>query len=557
MIQNILFKIRKCTITKRVVSLTLALTIIFSALSLSSCFAGGQELPPLDFEYTLTDRDKEDALDLVERLEKHIDKGRFFKTLSTAGELQSILDYIYDQYTVSEIQYYLDLEDDEAYERYLESEDLYLNVLEESQRVLKKLYNSNLIAKKLFFMGWTEQEINALTASNEEVIALEEDQNDLLREYLDLEDPESAEWSRAVEQLYFKQYQNFQKYASLHGFDSYYEYACSEIYSRHYTKDQRKSFRQNVKEYLLPVYIEVFSLYQERRDALSDEKKELLSSLRSDPCTPENEYLTQYIDSYPDEMKTVMNRLFDRDALICSESENAYGVGFTNYSIYCEQPYVYLGKGCQDILTLIHELGHYTAFYHFSDAALPYDTCEVHSQGNEWLFLYDLESKLDTDVYEVYLLWRLRNGLEVIVASTVIDEFEETVYSSDILSSPNDLNAIMKNIYDSYEGLNDPFPFDEFYTYSQYVTMENPVYYLSYATSELAALSLYTTAKEDGYSKAQDIFIDLCLKTPTGYPMLDTLSDVGLPSPFEPEAFTRVKEVFEPIFSKKSSDPTA
>lgn len=557
MIQSILFTIRKVNITKRVVSLALALTIIFSALSLSSCFFGGQEIPPFDFEYTLTEQDEEDALGLAERLEEYIDKGRFFKILSTADELQSVLDYIYHQYSVSEIQYYLDLENDEAYERYVETEDIYLNVVKESQMVLKKLYDSNLIAKKLFFMDWTEQEINALTASNEEVIALEEEQNDLLREYLDLDDPESAEWSKAVEQLYFKQYQNFQKYTSLHGFDSYYEYACSEIYSRQYTKEQRETFRQNVKEHLLPVYKEVYSLYRERRDSLSEDKKELLSSLRNDPCLPENEYLTQYIDSYPPEMKTVMNRLFDRGALICSESENAYGVGFTNYSNYCDQPYVYLGEGCQDILTLIHELGHYTAFYHFSDAELPYDTCEVHSQGNEWLFLYDLESKLDTDVYEAYLLWRLRNGLEVIVASTVIDEFEETVYSSDKISSPSDLKSIMKNIYDGYEGLNDPFPFDDFYIYSQYVTMENPVYYLSYATSELAALSLYTVAKEDGYSKAQDIFIDLCLKTPTGMPMLDTLSDVGLPSPFEPAAFTRVKEAFEPIILKKNSDSAA
>ena len=252
-----------------------------------------------------------------------------------------------------------------------------------------------------------------------------------------------------------------------------------------------------------------------------------------------------------------MNHLFDRNAIVYSESENAHVTAFTDYSEHCDQPYVFLGNECQDILTLVHELGHYTAFYHFKDAQLAYDTCEVHSQGNEWLIIQYLNGKLDQDVYEAFLLRRLRSGLRTMIVCTLVDEYEESIYTCGDISSPDIFENVMENVLDSYEGIEAIDTREYLYIYSQYVTIEAPVYYLSYATSELASMSLYAVAVEEGYETAQNIYMDLCLNTPTDKAFLDTLEDVGLPDPFEHDTFSQIIDGFEELFEENIENPAA
>lgn len=537
---------KKAAAHRRILSVLLAITVILSAFSLTSCnFSYRPE--PISFEYTLTEQDEKDALAIIKELEGYVEKDKFLKIISTIRKLNDKQAYIDHQYMVSQIDYYSDLENAKAYETFVEAERISMNVRSESLRVLKKLYNTDSLAKVMVFGALSESQLNKLKNSGEEVTALEEEQNELFRQYLELEDPESEEWSAALAELYLKFVKNGTEYASHFDYDNYYEYAAKEMYFREYTKEQREAFRKNVKEQVLPFYLEIYELYKEKLKLLSDEQEDMLTSLRKDICEPTNEYLTEYIASYPQEMETVMNYLFEQEALIYSESENAHTVAFTNFSFKYSQPYIFLGKDCQNILTLVHELGHYTAFYHFADSVMPYDTCEVHSQGNEWLFLNDLEGKIDSDVYETFLLWRLRNGLEIVVVATLVDEYEEAVYTSDSLASAADLKGILSKVYNGYKGLEDAYPFEDIYVYCQYVTMESPVYYLSYATSELAAQSLYMIAEEDGYEKAQEIYFNLCLTTPTGLPFFDTLSDVGLPDPFKPDVVQRIIEAFEQI----------
>jgi len=502
-------------------------------------------LLPMSFEVNLTDKDVEDALAIIEELEGYIDSGDNSKIEAAVEAMNEKLDYIVHQYRVAEIKYYSDLEDEEAYNMYVSGEEGYMTVREESQRVKKKLYYSDLPAKEKVFEDLTEREIRALEFSGEEVMELERKQNELLREYLALENPESEEWIAEVEKIYFEYVECSQKLAAYNEYDNYYDYSATEHYMRQYSKEQRESFRENVKEILVPCYIEVNKLYQEKKEQLSEEQKEQFSSLRNDPCLQSDEYLTGYFDSYPEKMKTIMNNLFEREAVVYAESENSYYAGFTNYSDYCDQPYVFLGNGCQDMFTLVHELGHYVSFYHFEDRTLPYDTCEVHSQGNEWLMMQYLNGKIDSEVYETLLLWRLRYGLDTIILSTIIDDYEEEVFTRDKISSPEEFEAIMNEVLDGYENIEKVISLDDMYIYAQYATIEAPIYYLSYATSELVSMLFYSIAEEEGYEAAQEIYIRLCLETPTDNMFFDTLVDVGLPDPFERDTVISVIESFE------------
>lgn len=542
---------------KRIPCFLILFAVIFSVLMFTSCQPKEQDLQSMSYEFTLTDQDVDEAFEIAKELEGYIDSGRNFKIISAVEELQEKLDYLDHQYIVGEIKYYSDLEDDEAYDMYVSAEEAYMAVREERLRVLKKLYESDLRAKDKVFADWTEEQIKTLEVSNEEVAALEMEQNDLVREYLALEDPESEAWSDALEEIYFDYVKSGQQLAAIYGYENYYEYAASEIYMRQYSKEQREAFRKSVKEYILPLDLEVDALYREKRDQLTEAQQEQLSSLRKDSYLQSEEYLDGYIDSYPEEMKTVMNYLFDRDALACSDSENAYTIAYSSYSGHCDQPYIFMGGEYQDLLTLVHELGHYVSFYHFSDAELPYDTCEVQSQGNEWLMMYYLDGKIDPEVYEALLLWRLRYGLDTIIQSTLMDEYEETVYCMDQIASPDEFRTIFEEVASDYPGIEDIDSLDYWYISAQYITIESPVYYLSYATSELAAMTFYTIAEEDGYAAAQDIYMDICLETPADLAFLDTLTDVGLPNPFEAETVMAIKEIFETMFAEESVMPAA
>lgn len=394
-------------------SFLLLLTLLFVTAAIFTSNSQPEDTTVMSFEFSLTENEISDTLDIIMQLENYIDNGKNSKIVKSTEILTNKTEYIEHQYSVSQMLYYADLENEAAYEAYVFSENAYFTVAEESLRVLKKLYLSELPSKKKVFEDWTDKELHILKIANEEIFDLEAKQSDLVREYL--------------------------------------------------------SF----------------------------------------------------------------------------------------FSDYCRQPYVFLGNQSQDLLTLIHELGHYTAFYHFSNSTLPYDTCEVHSQGNEWLMLCYLDGKFDPQVYEVFSLWRLRYGLDVIVLSTIIDEYEENVYTCESLTSPEQFTSILEGVLEGYNNYEAFITREELYTYSQYVTIEAPVYYLSYATSELASMSLYSVSIQQGYETAQNIYVDLCLKTAVNQIFFDTLTDVGLPNPFEADTVKDIITSFENMASDNMVVPAA
>ena len=534
------------------------LIFMVTSFGLTGCTAEPQEeLKQISFAYTLTDQEVADTLASIAQLETYIDEGKNRKILSAFEEMDEKTDYITHQYVSAEIGYYSDLDDDTAYANYVEAEDIYMDMREECVRVMRKLYDSDLSAKNKIFADWTKQQLKDLETANEDVIALERRQNELLREYLELEDPESKAWSEAVEDIYYDHVAIGQQLAAYYGHDNFYDYLAGEIYMREYTEAQREAFRKNVKEQILPFYLEVAARYDEKRDALTQEQKDQLKALRKDACLVDNVYLTGYIDSYPEEMRTIMHNLFDREAAVYTQADSAHVVAFTNYSEYYDQPYVFYGNNAQDLLTVVHELGHYASFYHFTDATLPYDTCEVHSQANEWLMLHYLNGEIDPDVYEAFLLWRLDYGLSTIVVCTVVDEFEELVYRQNALHSPEEFRAILYRVLDEYETIDGVMDYEDFYIYTQYVTMESPVYYLSYATSELVSMLFYTIAEEQGYEEAQEIYINLCLETPIGEVFFDTLMDVGLPNPFETDTVREIIHAYDALYEETAWNQAA
>ena len=77
-------------------------------------------------------------------------------------------------------------------------------------------------------------------------------------------------------------------------------------------------------------------------------------------------------------------------------------------------------------------------------------------------------------------------------------------------------------------------------TYFKLVTIPHPSYYISYSVSLISSLQIYALALDD-YDNAVSVYTQL-LTMQNGY--LDSLSQVGLSSPFESQTYTLVSRVF-------------
>ena len=73
-------------------------------------------------------------------------------------------------------------------------------------------------------------------------------------------------------------------------------------------------------------------------------------------------------------------------------------------------------------------------------------------------------------------------------------------------------------------------------TYWRMVAPQNPVYYISYATSMIAALNIYSVATED-QEAARQIYHDLCEKTTEEDTLLTASEKAGLANIFDEQTF--------------------
>ena len=147
----------------------------------------------------------------------------------------------------------------------------------------------------------------------------------------------------------------------------------------------------------------------------------------------------------------------------------------------------------------------------------------------------------DQDVFSVIRDYSVYNGLVTVVVATIIDEFEQEVYALESVEgyTSENFDAIMEKVCEKYGGIdfiNENVT--NMYEYWRLVVIESPVYYVSYATSQMAALNIYAVAKND-YEGAKDIYREIIevSEEEMDESFLAMLDRVGLSNPFDEEAF--------------------
>ena len=520
---------------------------LFMAVILSSCsplsmalalldFIGIQIETPIFLEYTLTEEDLESMKTAAKDCEKAGMEGDMLKFTVSSSTMVSEYMYIVDQANIAYLNYCMDTTDEEGVANYVESEKIAADARTVYLGTLKKLVNDSPIGEELS-ASLGKDEMTILSADFENVARYELAVSEAQRQFYTVEEGEN--WVTEVSKLYEEVVKNNRKLADEYGYGNYYDYASDLIYARKYEQRLVKEFRKYVNKYLVPLFQEVYNEYVEFQASFTEAEKLEYQKLYNN-----YDLVNSYMDTFNVNMKRDMQAMGTvKNASIVAKNKKARPGAYTMYLNSAQQPIAYFGPGYQDIFTYVHEQGHYLAARYLEGMPRSVDFAELHSQGNEWLFMAYLDGVVDEKIYKGLLLDNVVNGLITIISCTVTDHFEEMVYKNDYTLMADAYKGVMDLVWKEYPGLEETLSkvagYD-FYEYALRVSLLQPGYYLSYATSQIAAMGIYANCYKEGYAKTQAKYESLMVDES----LLLAIKEAGLMSPFKKETYEELRKVF-------------
>jgi hypothetical protein len=490
--------------------------------------------------YSLTEKDIEDAKHILDECIDAAMASDKDKIDELSDKFDEAYYHISTQSTIATIIYYCDTSDDDASAKYDFAHDAYTDLYDVYIEAMRKMYKESPIADYIF-ADWSQEDIDYLLAYSDEESALRDANNDIVIQYNDL--PQSS-FKDDTALLYAQLVANNDKIAQLNGYDSYYDYAAKNVYGRDYTAEDLDVFHDLVAQ---KIALRINGFYNKWYVKYSKfnrtQQRNLINFLYEGFDTLDKNYVFDYIASCDDTMGEGLNHAFANKNIIFANSKNSHQSAFQVYLDEPEHPFCLFGNDGQSSMTVVHELGHYYSSLHNPDIG-SYDIAETQSQANEYLLLQFIDGKMNDDVYAVVRDYSIYNGLVTVMIATIIDEFEQEVYALESVEgyTSADFDAIMDKVCEKYGGIefiNDNVT--NMYDYWRYVVIESPVYYISYATSQMAALNIYAMAKND-YEGARAIYREIVEveEAEMEEDFIEMLNRVGLSNPFEADGFNAI-----------------
>lgn len=379
--------------------------------------------------------------------------------------------------------------DEEMVEDYLDYEDMTeeLQALLDEENALEQQYDQASMAEYTVTVKgkkWTEESYN-------EAI------DDLTwREMLAISTALDRAKNEAICPIFLDLVRNRNARAQIYGYDNYAEYAYTDLYNRDYTIEEIRSVYAAVKEYIVPVLAEVEEyvyagnlndlIYMDylTEDYVIDVVGRHMGDI--DPALAE---VYQYMVDY---------HLYDIDY-----DPNKMNVGYTTTLFEYQEPFFFNTPDYSyyDLETMIHEFGHYNEAFHAGTTLLTdvtnMDVAEIHSQGLELLYLEyadDVYGEGLGDTAQQMILYQI---LYSVVDGCLYDEFQNAVFAADHEMTAEEVNQLFRRLSEEY-GYTYYDNSDVAYDWVDVPhTFSSPMYYVSYGTSALAALDIWTLSQED------------------------------------------------------------
>ena len=304
-------------------------------------------------------------------------------------------------------------------------------------------------------------------------------------------------------------------------------------FDRDYTPEDAAVFIDDVKTYLVPISIwaeERGLSYNITYSPLGSE--ELYSALHGvaenigHGCTEAFSFMDKY------ELCDVEPSVYKADT------------SFQTYLSMYDAPFVFLNPEgtTRDLVTFVHEFGHFTDAYTNFDAAETIDLAEVYSQALEFLSLSHMDGLLPASDVNALRTGKMLDALDTFIQQASFADFESKAHAI----GPDELTAEKLNEL-ALQATKDfgycPEGFEEF---MQYFWMdithlfEYPFYVISYPVSLDVAMQIYVLEVEEE-GKGLDKYFEMM---PRDYDtFMETVTENGLQSPFAEGGLASIAQV--------------
>lgn len=340
------------------------------------------------------------------------------------------------------------------------------------------------------------------------------------------------------------------------GYDSYTQVADLDMLRNSYTREDIKTFREDIKQTIAPVYrsyLEDFYRRAENRDQPG--YVYLLGEQSPVPQGSWQETLDQFEQLYQqmsEQTGECYSYLLSHEFIDAEPSQTKANVTFSTLIYSLNTPFLFanMNGSAEDVFSISHEFGHCFAMWQqlklgSQQEGRSMDVSEIHSQAMQMLTLpyYEIFYGEDAGTARKYDVYTMVAG---ILTAAMNDEFQEKIYENPQMTV-QELNELYKELAMEY-GLVVESPYFDmesfsmgWFTTNQY--FDTPFYAIDYALSGCVAMEFLQMGLED-YTKALETYLSLVQQN-SDYDFMTVLEKTGLSSPFETDQMEALAQTME------------
>lgn len=554
--------------------------------SLSGCM--GEKLVPTELSFSQVEYERPDGqgvLDLIDKAKEQAENDILpFGMIWTLRKIGDATQEFYSMMTIAQIRNYLDV-NDTFYSEEMEYLDTFDARIQNSyNQMFSSIENFRFssIQNMIFGESGAEDLQMSSQASSEEILSLQEQEKKLVAEYyyeyaqatvstpegevlfssLDSEG-QSAYYNQFIQkynqqfgELYLELVSLREQMAQALGYDSYTQVADLDMLRNSYTREDIKTFREDIKQTIAPVYrsyLEDFYRRAENRDQPG--YVYLLGEQSPVPQGSWQETLDQFEQLYQqmsEQTGECYSYLLSHEFIDAEPSQTKANVTFSTLIYSLNTPFLFanMNGSAEDVFSISHEFGHCFAMWQqlklgSQQEGRSMDVSEIHSQAMQMLTLpyYEIFYGEDAGTARKYDVYTMVAG---ILTAAMNDEFQEKIYENPQMTV-QELNELYKELAMEY-GLVVESPYFDmesfsmgWFTTNQY--FDTPFYAIDYALSGCVAMEFLQMGLED-YTQALETYLSLVQQN-SDYDFMTVLEETGLSSPFETEQMEALAQTME------------
>jgi M3 family oligoendopeptidase len=337
------------------------------------------------------------------------------------------------------------------------------------------------------------------------------------------------------------------KIAQKLGYKNFVELGYARMTRTDYDADMVAKFRDQVKEYIVPLTEKLKERQQARIGVQDlkyyDEGFKFKTGNATPKGTPEwiIENGSKMYEELSQETKEFFQFMIDKNLMDLVAKKGKEAGGYCTYIPTYKTPYIFsnFNGTSGDIDVLTHEAGHAFQVYMSRDFDVPeynwptYEACEIHSMSMEfftWPWM-DLFFKEDTEKYKFS---HLSSAISFLPYGVAVDEFQHFVYENPE-ATPAERNKAWREIEHKYlpnrdyDG-NDYLESGGFWQRQGHI-YRTPFYYIDYTLAQICALQYWKLSQENP-AEAWKSYMELC-KLGGSKSFTELVKFAQLRSPFE------------------------